>query len=165
MLWLKTIFFTIIAPGTVAGLVPYWLLGAKLHRQISLWEHLSLTGLSVAILGFAIYLWCAVDFIRKGHGTPAPYDPPRILVINGLYRFVRNPMYLGVVSIILGEAIFFRTNALLLYAALVLLAFHLRVLRYEEPTLRRLFGDAYVKYYAVVPRWLPKVSSGVRGHD
>ena len=160
MLWLKTVLFTLIAPGVVTVLVPRLILGPKAAAFSADGDSVSVLGLAVAAAGVAVYLWCAVDFIRNGRGTPAPYDPPKTLVVNGLYRTSRNPMYVGVASIILGEAILFRAGALWAYAALVGLAFHLRVLWYEEPALRRLFGESYVKYCAEVPRWLPLFFTG-----
>ncbi len=155
MLWLRTLFFTIIAPGTITVLLPYFLLSnARDKFAEQAWQWL---GAVPVLLGFGIYLWCAKDFAVKGRGTPAPYDPPKQLVIVGLYRFVRNPMYVGVTLILLGEAALFSEATLLLYAALVLLAFHLRVRLYEEPTLQRLFGEAFRQYCAKVPRWLPRL--------
>jgi protein-S-isoprenylcysteine O-methyltransferase Ste14 len=107
------------------------------------------------VLGAAIYLWCAWDFTFKGKGTPNPDAPPTELVVSGLYRFVRNPMYVGVVSVVFGEAIWFESTTLIVFAALLLLGFHLRVVQYEEPVLRRQFGESYVRYCSTVPRWIP----------
>ncbi|NUO82268.1 isoprenylcysteine carboxylmethyltransferase family protein [candidate division KSB1 bacterium] len=153
MLWLKTLFFTVIAPGTVTIVLPYLLLSDardKFGKQV--WQWL---GVFPALLGVGIYLWCAKDFAVQGRGTPAPYDPPKQLVVTGLYRFVRNPMYVGIVLILLGEALLFAEATLLLYTALVLFGFHLRVRLYEEPTLQRHFGESFTRYCANVPRWLP----------
>ncbi len=154
MLWLKTLLFTIVAPGTVTVALPYLLLARASHKlAISSWHWL---GALPMLLGFGIYLWCAKDFAVKGRGTPAPIDAPKQLVVNGLYRFVRNPMYVGVIAILLGEALLFASTTLLYYAAIVFLGFNLFVLLYEEPTLRRLFGDSFQQYCARVPRWLPR---------
>jgi protein-S-isoprenylcysteine O-methyltransferase Ste14 len=107
-------------------------------------------------LGLAVILWCFADFVRRGRGTPAPYDSPRELVVVGLYRFVRNPQYVGVVLVILGEALLSGAVALFGYAALLAVAYHLFVRYHKEPTLGRLFGETYTHYCEAVPRWLPR---------
>jgi protein-S-isoprenylcysteine O-methyltransferase Ste14 len=94
------------------------------------------------------------DFAVAGRGTPAPIDPPKELVRRGLYRFTRNPMYVGVASVLIGEAWLFASRAMAVFALGVVTMFHLFVLFYEEPTLRRTFGDAYERYCAAVPRWV-----------
>ena len=100
-----------------------------------------------------VLLRCVWDFFATGKGTLAPIDPPRFLVVQGLYRFTRNPMYNGVVALILGEAGLFRSVALVEYALLVLVLFHLFVVLYEEPALESQFGEAYRAYRRAVPRW------------
>lgn len=109
------------------------------------------------VIGLGMLLWCALDFVRRGRGTPAPIDPPRELVATGLYRFVRNPMYLGALFVLLGHAALFSSLGLLLYAGAVFLAFHLFVVLYEEPRLARRFGERYHRYRRRVPRWLPRL--------
>jgi len=156
MIWLKTLLFTIIAPGTVTVLLPYLILLSKWNKAIPFLGALRFFGLAPLLIGFGIYLWCAYDFAAKGRGTPAPVDPPKQLVRSGLYRFTRNPMYVGIILILLGEAIFFASAILLLYAVAVFIGFNGFILFYEEPTLRRLFGESYLRYCAEVPRWLPK---------
>jgi protein-S-isoprenylcysteine O-methyltransferase Ste14 len=111
------------------------------------------------LLGAAIYFWCAWDFTFAGKGTPAPIYPPKELVATGLYRYVRNPMYAGILTLLLGEALFFASWRLLEYAGFVFLAFHLFVTLYEEPALRQKFGDSYKRYCATVSRWIPKPSA------
>jgi protein-S-isoprenylcysteine O-methyltransferase Ste14 len=105
--------------------------------------------------GAAVYLWCAWDFAAFGRGTPFPLDAPKRLVARGLYQFVRNPMYAGVLLAILGQALLFGSGATLRYALAVALFFHLFVVFYEEPTLRRKFGQCYAEYCSNVPRWIP----------
>jgi protein-S-isoprenylcysteine O-methyltransferase Ste14 len=100
-----------------------------------------------------IYLWCAWDFATAGRGTPLPQDPPRALVARGLYRFSRNPMYVGVVTAVLGQALWARSAGIAAYAAVLVAMFHLRVVMFEEPVLRRSFGAEYDRYTAEVPRW------------
>ena len=102
-----------------------------------------------------MYLWCALDFTFTGKGTPAPVDPPKELVRRGLYRYVRNPMYLGITILLFGEALLWESSVLFTYTAVVFLSFYLFVILYEEPLLRRKFGESYQRYCELVPRWLP----------
>src|SRR5262249_16143972 len=126
-LFLKTLFFTLIAPCTVTVVVPYLLLPSPNSIMPQSWQFSHFIGSIVILSGVAIYLWCVWDFMTKGKGTPAPYDPPKFLVKGGLYQYTRNPMYVGITTIITGEAIFFKSIVLLVYALILLLAFHLRV--------------------------------------
>jgi protein-S-isoprenylcysteine O-methyltransferase Ste14 len=142
-------------PGTVAGIVPWWLRGGATiaTRGIQAW-------LAIAVIsaGVGIYLYTALwGFAWIGSGTPAPIAPTKILVVQGLHRFVRNPMYIGIGLVVGGQAWLFRSLALALYLAFFALAVHLFVLFYEEPTLRKQFGEEYQRYRAEVPRWIPKV--------
>lgn len=114
-----------------------------------------IAGLVIAVLGLALALTCILTFAFVGRGTPAPFDPPRTLVIAGPYRFVRNPMYIGAGTALLGAALFYRSLALASYALLFLLITHLFVLLYEEPHLRRVFGQSYEDYLRTVHRWIP----------
>jgi protein-S-isoprenylcysteine O-methyltransferase Ste14 len=114
----------------------------------------------VLVTGIAIFLWCVFDFITFGRGTPDPNRPPTELVTRGLFRLVRNPMYVGVVTVLIGEALLFLSPVLLAWAMLVALGFHLRVVIYEEPTLARSFGAAWDDYRRRVPRWLPRLRAG-----
>ena len=114
-------------------------------------------GMIGAAAGLALALWCVLTFALAGRGTPAPFDPPRRLVVGGPYRFVRNPMYVGAGLALAGAALFYRSPPLLGYTALFLAITHLFVLWYEEPTLRRLFGDEYVEYCRRVRRWWPSL--------
>lgn len=119
-----------------------------------------LAGIAVGVTGGALALWCIVTFARVGKGTPAPFDPPRRLVVAGPYRYVRNPMYLGAGLALSGAAAFYGSIALFGYAVLFLIATHLFVLWYEEPTLTRFFGDEYDAYRGRVRRWLPRIQRG-----
>jgi len=147
---LKTGIFTLVLPGTVGLYVPQLLKSAP-HNLPPFFEWM---GVVLFLCGAAIYLWCAWDFVSKGLGTPAPIDAPRVLVVKGLYRFTRNPMYVGVLSVILGQALYYGSAVVALYGCVVFAAFYLFVLFYEEPTLRRLFGAQYEAYCRTVPRWL-----------
>jgi len=116
-------------------------------------------GMIMVTIGTAIALWCVFTFVFIGKGTPAPFDPPRKLVIRGPYRFVRNPMYIGAGMTLAGAALFYGSLSILIYAGVFLLVTHLFVVLYEEPTLRRTFGDEYEAYFRRVRRWLPKRST------
>jgi protein-S-isoprenylcysteine O-methyltransferase Ste14 len=153
---IKTAIFTVVVPGTVAIYMPQTLHGrvAAVHASRSVSSGASLVLFSC---GAIIYLWCACDFAVKGLGTPAPIDAPRVLVVKGLYRFTRNPMYVGVAAMIAGQAGYYRSASIGIYLLIVLLAFHTFVRLYEEPTLRRLFGEQYEVYCRTVPRWLPRL--------
>ena len=157
MLWrlFKTAIFSIVAPGTVGVLGPQWVKNGSTELPLVV----RVLGLASFLMGVAIYLWCAWDFAVKGLGTPAPSDAPRLLVVKGLYRFTRNPMYVGVSSMILGQAIYYGSFSIVVYLLAIVLAFNLFVRFYEEPTLRRLFGEPYDQYCRQVPRWLLRVTS------
>ncbi|MGO9340595.1 MAG: methyltransferase family protein [Terracidiphilus sp.] len=114
-------------------------------------------GMTIGSAGALVALWCVFTFVVKGRGTPAPFDPPRRLVIQGPYRFVRNPMYLGAALALAGAACFYMSAMLLVYGAIFLLVTHLFVVGYEEPTLRRTFGQDYEAYCHRVRRWWPRV--------
>ena len=133
-------------PGVVAFLVP-WLLRPSGAR-------LGLAGFSLIGLGLGLLLWCVRDFYVAGHGTLAPWTPPTQLITVGLYRASRNPMYVAVVIILVGFAIGYESLRLWVYAAVVALMVHLRVVTYEEPRLARSFGQAWFAYRARVPRWI-----------
>jgi protein-S-isoprenylcysteine O-methyltransferase Ste14 len=148
----KTLIFTIVVPGTVGVYIPYRLRGPGPHAISAL----GLLGLAPGAVGVAVYLWCAWDFATFGGGTPLPLDAPKRLVARGLYRFVRNPMYVGVLLAILGQALCFGSVPTLWYALAIALFFHSFVVFYEEPALRRKFGESYAEYTKTVPRWIPK---------
>jgi protein-S-isoprenylcysteine O-methyltransferase Ste14 len=157
MTLLKTLVFTLLVPGTVAGLIPYLLLTyGRILPPLPV-APLRYLGTAVLVLGVLIYLWCAAEFVVRGRGTPSPTDPPRELVVSGLYRFSRNPMYVGVASVLFGIALYSGSAEVLVYAVLVLTGFHLRVVYYEEPTLERCFGHSFRRYCCEVPRWLPRL--------
>jgi protein-S-isoprenylcysteine O-methyltransferase Ste14 len=113
------------------------------------------SGLVLVVLGGALAIWSILTFALVGQGTPAPFDPPRKLVAAGPYRWVRNPMYIGAGAALTGAALFYQSAALVAFAAGFLLATHLFVVFYEEPTLERTFGARYADYRNAVPRWVP----------
>lgn len=122
---------------------------------------LGVVGLSVGVIGGALAVSCIATFVTVGKGTPAPFDPPRKLVVRGPYRFVRNPMYVGAWLALCGAAIFYRSVPLLAYGVVFLFATHMFVVGYEEPTLARVFGDEYRTYCSRVRRWVPRAGAGV----
>lgn len=159
MTLIKTVIFTILSPGTLTILVPRWLLSSTTGTErfnIGIFRYL---GIVPILLGTSIYLWCAWDFTFAGKGTAAPIDPPKQLVVRGLYRYVRNPMYVGIGSVLIGEALLFQSLALVAYVGAVLLIFNLFVVLYEEPALTRKFGDPYRSFRETVPRWIPRIRS------
>jgi protein-S-isoprenylcysteine O-methyltransferase Ste14 len=154
-LWLRSTIAAIALPGVVAGVIPQWLLRGSWRSPIDLGVSRWL-GAPVLALGLAILLLTIWDFARKGEGTLAPWDAPRHLVHSRLYGWTRNPMYLGVLGCLFGLGLLEASGGVLLYGAFMAIVFHVRVIVYEEPVLRRQFGDAYVRYLAAVPRWIPR---------
>jgi protein-S-isoprenylcysteine O-methyltransferase Ste14 len=154
-LLLKNLLFTLIVPGTMAVLLPYLLLGPRTPSRPPSWGAAQFAAVPVALVGLSIYVACVWEFARRGRATPAPVDAPRVLVVQGLYRYVRNPMYLGVLLFILAQAIFHVSGVLGLYAAAFLLVVHLFTVLYEEPALQRQFGGSYDTYRRSVRRWVP----------
>lgn len=150
---LTTVLFLVLAPGTVAGAIPFLISGWPSPAAAPL----SVLGTVLVILGIVLTLECFVRFVRQGGGTPAPLAPTERLVVSGPYRWVRNPMYVGMVSVILGQAALFSSLQLLVYGLAVWLILSLIVLVYEEPTLRRTFPLEYAAYFGAVPRWRPRL--------
>lgn len=150
----KSLAFLILVPGLVVVYVPVQL--ALSAGAPPLLPALRWAALPLWLGGAAGVVWCVWDFTFAGRGTPLPLDPPRELVVRGLYRYTRNPMYLSAVILLAGHVLWFQTAGLLLYLAGVWLAFAGFVAWYEEPHLRRTFGEAYQRYCAAVPRWLPR---------
>src|SRR4051812_14383045 len=152
---LRSILWTLLLPGTIAGYIPWRFYGVA-HAHVDLTNPLDLLAIVVIVAGVVLLGACIWEFASRGRGTLSPVDPPKELVVQGLYRYVRNPMYLAVSTIVLGEALLARSTALLLYWALFFTAANLFVLLYEEPTLRRQFGESYERYTRTVGRWLPR---------
>ena len=152
-LFLKSLIFTVLVPGTVAGYIPW-----SIVRDVPFVPTPRVFPAALcAVVGVAIYLWCAYDFAVAGRGTPAPIDAPKRLVVRGLYRYVRNPMYVGVMLVLAGWNLNFSSQILLNYTVGAFVFFNLLVFFYEEPTLERQFGDEYLGYRSKVGRWLPRV--------
>jgi protein-S-isoprenylcysteine O-methyltransferase Ste14 len=146
--------FLLLAPGIVAGVIPWWI--TRWRDGDSPWPLMAL-GFALLVAGMLVLLLAFVRFVTEGSGTPAPVAPTQHLVVGGLYRYVRNPMYLAVLAVIVGQAIELWRPILFGYAAVVALAFFTFVRGYEEPTLRRTFGDEYDAYRSAVPGWWPRI--------
>ena len=151
---LRSLLFLVIAPGMVAGYIPlsFFRRGPQIETGLLAWLAFPLWFIGVVVL-----LWSFWNFLKEGRGTPAPIDPPKELVAVGFYRYVRNPMYIGVLAVILGHFLWFGYWYLLIYAVVVFLAFNAFVMFYEEPTLKRTFGASYEEYLKRVPRWIPRI--------
>lgn len=165
MIALGAALFTLVVPGTLTIAVPLLIIANRSDLPVAApWFH-HLGWMPVA-LGGILVLRCVRDFVVVGHGTPAPVAPPTALVAAGPYRWTRNPMYVGVVGVLLGEALAMWSVPLLIHALCTWTVMHLFVLLYEEPALTRRFGDSYLTYRRLVPRWIglprrvPPVSAG-----
>jgi protein-S-isoprenylcysteine O-methyltransferase Ste14 len=150
--------FLVVAPGVVAGLVPWLLTGWEFEEQVSYWLPLRVVGLVLLVAGFVVLLEAFMRFVREGVGTPAPVAPTEHLVVGGLYRYVRNPMYLAVGSMVVGQALLLGQPILLPYAALFGVAVWAFARWYEEPTLLQRFGAEYEEYRSAVPGWWPRLA-------
>lgn len=148
---LRGILFTLVVPGTGGAYLPWWILtrgGA--WPAVAFWP-----AIVVVAAGVSLYGWCLWVFATAGRGTPGPWDPPRRLVVSGPYRWVRNPIYLAAVLVVLGEACLYLSLDLLEYAGILVVVIFVIVLAYEEPSLRAQFGAQYEAYRRSVRRWLP----------
>ena len=151
--------FFVMAPGVVAGLVPWWLTRWRSDRAWSSWAWgpVRLVGVAMLAVGVAVLVHAFVRFVTEGRGTPAPVAAPQRLVVGGLYRHVRNPMYVAVISTVLGQALLLTQARLMIYAIVVAAAMAAFVHGYEEPALTRRFGEDYRDYLDGVPRWWPRL--------
>jgi protein-S-isoprenylcysteine O-methyltransferase Ste14 len=150
--------FLLIAPGTVVGVVPWLITHGQPKGGHS--GALAAAGIAFILFGLTPLVESFVRFAWKGLGTPAPVAPTRHLVVSGFYRYARNPMYLGVVAVVIGEALVLADVDLLVYALAAWLTMHAFVVLYEEPKLRRTYGAQYTEFCARVPRWLPRFGGG-----
>ncbi len=153
-LFVKASVFTLVVPGAVVVLVPYLLMTDASLGAIDVFG-MSLLGLPLIILGTALYLRCAYEFVLSGRGTPAPIDPPAHLVTTGPYRYSRNPMYIGPLVILIGETLLYGALPLLYFLLALAAGFHIFIVSYEERALGQQFGEAYARYCEAVPRWIP----------
>jgi protein-S-isoprenylcysteine O-methyltransferase Ste14 len=151
-----TVVFFFVAPGSAAGLVP-WLITGWDRTDVGI-GILDVLGVVLVVLGLLAVIACFARFVTEGSGTPAPVAPTETLVVGGLYRHVRNPMYVAVASVIGGEALLFRSPGVALWLVLFLAASVAFVRGYEEPSLRERFGASYERYREAVPGWWPRIT-------
>ncbi|MBI2192607.1 MAG: isoprenylcysteine carboxylmethyltransferase family protein [Planctomycetes bacterium] len=159
MILIKTLLFIALAPGSIVALIPWailWSARGGVPWPPGPWNW---PGLAMIAAGAFIAVHSMGAFAFLGKGTPVPIDPPRFLVRQGFYQAVRNPMYVGILGILVGESVLFSSPRLLVYAAAVGVMFHLFVVLYEEPTLGKKFGSPYEDYCRSVPRWIPRAAS------
>lgn len=151
----KTIVFILLVPGFLLGVVPVLVIPKfpDLSLAAGPWNKAAIL---FWITGVATLAWCAVDFVRKGSGTPLPIDPPKELVVSGFYQYVRNPMYVGALLIQVGNIIWFGSLAQAVYWLFLFIGFNLFIRANEEPYLRKTFGARYEEYCEEVPRWIPR---------
>lgn len=154
---LGTIVFTLTIPATAIVLIPYLLTGWNLRPALFGTEATRWLGVALMVLAAPLFFRFLSGFVREGHGTPAPIAPTVHLVVGGPFQWVRNPGYVAVVSLVVGQALLLGSRPVLAYATLLAVAFHLFVVFYEEPTLLRQFGGEYEAYCRAVPRWLPRL--------
>jgi protein-S-isoprenylcysteine O-methyltransferase Ste14 len=158
-MFIRALISFLILPGVLAGVIPAWIASADTNRGGG-WT----IGFGILGLGIFLLLWCVRDFFVSGRGTLAPWDPPKRLVIVGLYRWVRNPMYIGVLTLVFGWSIAVGSRWLAVYARALAIMFHLRVVLGEEPWLQQQFGADWMAYSASVSRWLPQCTRRWRKH-
>jgi len=154
-LWIRALIATALLPGMIAGYIPFRIGTGTAPWPVDIGP-IRWLALPLLVAGLTLLVVTIWQFAWTGKGTLAPWDAPTRLVDRSLYGWVRNPMYLGVLSTILGQGSWWQSGAVFCYAAFVALAFHARVILFEEPTLRRLFGPAFEAYLARVPRWIPR---------
>ena len=162
--WLavRSVVWTVAFPGTFAGYVPWRFFGLR-DVRLDPSNPGQLLGIALMVAGAALLFSCIWHFASSGRGTLSPVDPPTTLVVRGPYRFVRNPMYLGVTTVVFGELLLTRSVGLLVFWAVWFGFVNLFVMGYEEPTLRRQFGESYEAYTREVGRWLPTFARGHSG--
>jgi len=152
---LRSLLFTICIPCSATVWIPWLILAQGMPGDLAVPLAIRLPGLLLMAAGAALYLSCLWDFTFTGRGTPAIWDPPVVFVSKGPYRFVRNPMYVAIVGVLVGEALFFQSATLGWMAAGIAAGFHLFIVFDEEPALKRKFGSSYERYCLQVSRWLP----------
>jgi protein-S-isoprenylcysteine O-methyltransferase Ste14 len=153
-LYLRSFFFTLFHPGIVAGLIPYWILESDclsvFQKSFSFFQYF---GIVIFLTGLYGLIDCIIRFALEGNGTLSPLDPTHKIVLSGLYRYTRNPMYISVVFILIGESLFFKSKTLGIYTAGAFFVFNVFIILIEEPRMRRDFGIAYINYCKKVQRW------------
>lgn len=156
--YLKTILYSGFGIGTLVVLFPWAIRYFAIELLVFDAGVVRWAGAAVVAAGAWVYFSCVWDFNNSGQGTPAFWDPPRQFILNPWFQSVRNPMYVGVLLMNLGQAVWFGSVAIVIYALVVTLGFHVFVVAFEEPHLARVYGQAYLEYSRRVPRWMPRVS-------
>lgn len=152
---LKTILYMGFMHGVFTYLIPYQISTRDfLILNVGVFSYLAIP---FFIIGTSIIIWCSVDMVQKGKGTPAHVDPPKKLIVNGLYRYTRNPIYVGGLLILLGYIFWFGSGIMVVYFSLFILAYQILITLIEEPILRNTFGKEYEEYCQQVPRWIPRI--------
>ncbi|MDA8354362.1 MAG: isoprenylcysteine carboxylmethyltransferase family protein [Firmicutes bacterium] len=149
--------FFLVGPGIVAGLIPWWITGWQMEEPLPFWGPLRVIGVLMLLAGVSVLIQAFVRFVVEGLGTPVPIAPPSRLVVGGMYRYVRNPMYVALIWVVVGQALILGQLPLLLYGAAFLLISATFVRWYEEPKLKRQFGADYEVYRRAVPAWWPRL--------
>ena len=152
-LLLRNLIFTVLQPGLVAGVIPYYIVRGEINLERP-WAVHTYFGIGILAAGLIIMLRCILQFALEGKGTLSPVDPTRRLVVRGLYRYSRNPMYVGVMLILIGEAIAAQSGSLWIYLTIIFIGFNLFIMLHEEPRLKKDFGVEYLLYCKSVRRWL-----------
>jgi protein-S-isoprenylcysteine O-methyltransferase Ste14 len=155
---LGSVLFFFAAPCVAGGLIPWWFTHWHFKAPFSGFELFSAIGAGLIMVGLLGVIDSFGRFAWQGRGTPAPVAPPEKLVVTGLYRYVRNPMYVAILAVIFGQALLFGEWRLIVYGALLWLAFHFFVVAYEEPRLEKTFGVQYRAFRTHVPRWIPRLA-------
>ncbi|NML22045.1 isoprenylcysteine carboxylmethyltransferase family protein [Pseudoflavitalea sp. G-6-1-2] len=154
-LFWRSLFFTVLQPGMVAGIIPWWIAGHHTSTiQLSSFNAVQLAGLLLLLAGIVVTVHCIIRFAVDGRGTLSPVDPTKKLVIAGLYKYSRNPMYIGVMLMLTGECMIAPVSGLIIYTTAIFTGFNLFIVFYEEPRLLKDFGDSYAQYCKKVRRWL-----------
>jgi protein-S-isoprenylcysteine O-methyltransferase Ste14 len=154
---IRNILFAVMGPGSVVGWIPAYILRNGHDAQFGAWTVYNYLGLAPIAAGAVVLMRCIWDFATAGRGTLSPVDPPKQLVVRGLYRYVRNPMYVAVMTILLGETLLFWSFEMLIYTGIFFTIVNIFVLFYEERVLGRQFGESYANYCRRVNRWLPRM--------
>ncbi len=151
-----TLFFQVMVIPIFFAFIPYKIVSSPNHTHlfdIGIFRYL---GWASIFGGVVIYFWCSHSFVFFGKGTPMPFSPTKKLLVTGLYRFVRNPMYLAALLVLAGETLLFQSRGLFIYCLILFGVFHFQVLALEEPYLKEKFGDTYKQYCKAVRRWIPR---------
>ncbi len=153
-----TLGFLLVLMPIFLALIPFMILSSPNHANLFELGDFRYFGVLPIILGLIVYLWCSFAFVFTGQGTPIHAMPTKKFVVKGLYRYVRNPMYLAGYLVLTGETLLFQSQGILIYLLITFILFNIRLMVYEEPGLRKRFGDSYKQYCKSVGRWIPRLT-------